>query len=116
MKRAHLYRFIAIMLVLTLVSLPFPAMAAEEVTVRNNLDREGVGIRVCMSSTLDDPMNAFSVVGPEGELTISSVTADGKIYTIETQEKIDLRNAYTLIFNDVEYAINLTSYYSTEES
>ena len=115
MKRVHLYRFIAIMLVLTLVSLPFPAMAAEEVTVRNNLYREGVGIRVSMSSTLDDPMNAFSVVGPEGELTISSVTADGKIYTIETQEKIDLRNAYTLIFNDVEYAINLPSYYSTEE-
>lgn len=115
MKRAHLYRFIAMMLVLTLVSLPFPAMAAEEVTVRNNLYREGVGIRVSMSSTLDDPMNAFSVVGPEGELTISSVTADGKIYTIETQEKIDLRNAYTLIFNDVEYAINLPSYYSTEE-
>ena len=115
MKRAHLYRFIAIILVLTLVSLPFPAMAADEVTVRNNLYREGVGIRVSMSSTLDDPMNAFSVIGPEGELTISSVTADGKIYTIETQEKIDLRNAYTLIFNDVEYAINLPSYYSTEE-
>lgn len=115
MKRAHLYRFIAILLVLTLVSLPFPGMAAEEVTVRNNLYREGVGIRVSMSSTLDDPMNAFSVVGPEGELTISSVTADGKIYTIETQEKIDLRNAYTLIFNGVEYTINLPSYYSTEE-
>ena len=115
MKRAHLHRSIALILVLTLFLLALPATAAEEVTVRNNLYREGVGIRVSMSDTVNDPENAFSVIGPDGALTITSVTAEGKIYTIVTEEEIDLRNDYTLIFNGQEYDINLPSYYSTDE-
>ena len=115
MKRAHLHRSIALILVLTLFLLALPATAAEEVTVRNNLYREGVGIRVSMSGTVENSENAFSIIGPDGALTISSVTAEGKIYTIVTEEEIDLRNDYTLIFNGQEYDINLPSYYSTDE-
>ena len=115
MKRVHLHRSIALILVLTLFLLALPAAAAEEITVRNNLYREGVGIRVSMSDTVNDPENAFSVIGPDGALSITSVTAEGKIYTIVTEEEIDLRNDYTLIFNGQEYDINLPSYYSTEE-
>ena len=89
MKRAHLHRSIALILVLTLFLLALPAAAAEEITVRNNLYREGVGIRVSMSDTVNDPENAFSVIGPDGALTITSVTAEGKIYTIVTEEEID---------------------------
>ena len=115
MKRAHLHRITALMLMLTLVLLAIPAAATTEATVRNNLYREGVGIRVSMSAVLEDPDQAFSVIGPDGALTITSVTAEGKIYTIVTEEKIDLRNDYTLIHNGQEYDINLPSYYSTEE-
>lgn len=115
MKRVHLHRLTATLLILVLVLLPTPVAAQEEITIRNNLYREGMGIRVSMSDTLDDPQNAFTVIGPEGALTITSVTAEGKIYTIVTQEKIDLRNDYTLIYNGEEVPINLPSFYSTEE-
>ena len=115
MKKVHRLRIIALLMVLTLILLAIPVAAAEEATVRNNLYREGVGIRVSMSAALNDPENAFSVMGPEGALTITSVTAEGKIYTIVTEEKIDLRNTYTLIYNGEEIKINLPSYYSTDE-
>jgi len=115
MKRAHLHRIAALLLVLVLVLPVLPAAAAEEATVRDNLYREGVGIRVSMSTTVEDPENAFSVIGPDGALTIISVTEESKIYTIVTEEEIDLRNDYTLVYNGQEYDINLPSYYSTDE-
>ena len=115
MKRAHWQRLTALMLVLVLTLLALPAVAAEEATVRNNVYRDGVGIRVSMSAALNDPEKSFAVIGPEGALTITSVSAEGKIYTIVTEEKIDLRNSYTLLYNGQEYKVNLPSYYSTDE-
>lgn len=115
MKRAIMKHITALLLILVLVSMAIPVSATEEITIRNNLYREDVGIRVSMSDTIEDPENAFKVIGPEGELTIISVTAEGKIYTIVTEETIDLRNDYTLIYGDQEVSINLPSYYSTEE-
>ena len=115
MKRAYSSRIIALILALILVLPVIPVAATEEATVRNNLYREGVGIRVSMSATLEDPDNAFSVIGPDGALTITSVTAENKIYTIVTEEKIDLGNDYILVYNGQEYDINLPSYYSTAE-
>ena len=115
MKKTHWQRLSALMLALLLVLLTLPASAAEEPTVRNNLYREGVGIRVSMSAALEDSENAFSVIGPEGALTIAAVTAEGKIYTIVTEEKIDLRSSYTLVYNGQDFKVNLPSYYSTEE-
>ena len=115
MKRVHIHRITALLLILTLTLLALPAAATEEATVRNNLYREGVGIRVSMSASLEDPEKAFSVIGPDGPLTISSVSAEGKIYTIVTAEKIDLRNEYTLVYGGEEFKINLPSYYSTAE-
>ena len=115
MKRIHFNRLSALVLVLVLILSAIPAAAAEEATVRNNLYRDGVGIRVSMSATLEDPENAFSVIGPDGALNITSISSEGKIYTIVTEEKIDLRNDYTLVYNGQEFHINLPSYYSTEE-
>lgn len=115
MKRVHYHKIIALLLVLILVLATIPVSATEEITVKNNLYREGVGIRVSMSAVLNDPENSFTVIGPDGELTIKSVTAEGKIYTIVTEEEIDLRYDYTLVFAGTEYDINLPSYYSTEE-
>ena len=115
MKSILRLRIIAFLLIVTMSLLTLPAAAAEEPTVRNNLYREGVGIRVSMSAALNDPENAFSIIGPDGALTIASVTEEGKIYTIVTEEKIDLRNNYTLVYNGEEIMINLPSYYSTAE-
>ncbi len=119
MKQPIFNRLIAIVLttVILMAACMIPAFAAEENApkVRNNLYREGVGIRVSMSAELTDPEGAFSVVGPDGPLTITSVTAEGKIYTIVTEEKIDLRYKYYLIYAGEEIKINLPSYYSTDE-
>ena len=115
MKRVHSPRLTALLLVFVLIISALPVSAAEEATVRNNLYRDGVGIRVSMSATLEDPENAFSILGPDGELTIASVSSEGKIYTLVTKEEIDLRKDYTLVFNGQEFHINLPSYYSTEE-
>ena len=115
MKRVHFPRLTALLLVFVLIISALPVSAAEEATVRNNLYRDGVGIRVSMSATLEDPENAFSILGPDGELTIASVSSEGKIYTLVTKEEIDLRKDYTLVFNGQEFHINLPSYYSTEE-
>ena len=115
MKRIHLRCITSFILIITFILLTLPVTATEEATVRNNLYREGVGIRVSMSATIEDPENAFSIIGPDGALTITSVTAESKIYTIVTKEEIDLRNDYTLVYKGQEYDINLPSYYSTEE-
>ena len=118
MKIVHLLRILSLVMVLAMLSglCVLPAAAEDdEITVRDNLYREGVGIKVAMSHTLENPDSAFSIVGPEGELTISSVTAEAKVYTIVTEEEIDLRNNYTLIFNGKEHPIYLPSYYSTDD-
>ena len=117
MKKSAFLRFVSLLCVLamTVTFLFCPVLAEEEITVRNNLYREGIGIRVSMSDKLADPQNAFSVIGPEGPLTIVSVTEESKIYTIVTQEQIDLRCDYTLVYDGQEYEINLPSFYSTEE-
>lgn len=114
----HFRRIASLLLAVVLLSVWFavPVAAEEDApSVRNNLYREGVGIRVSMSGTIENPETAFSVIGPDGPLTITSVTAESKIYTIVTEEAIDLRCEYILVYNGKEHKINLPSYYSTEE-
>ena len=118
MKTSLFRRSFSLLLAFVLVFgiLACPVFAQENIpTLRDNLYRVDVGIRVSMSGTLEDPEKAFSIMGPEGELTITSVTAEGKIYTIVTQEPINLQKEYTIIYNGEEYKVNLPSYYSTEE-
>lgn len=106
---------LALCLLASLLSIPAYADEAEDIKIKDNLFRDGVGIRVSVSDALEDPENAFTIVGPDGELTITSVTAEGKVYTIVTQEDIDLQKEYTILFNGSEYKVNLPSYYSTDE-
>ena len=117
MKRSALLRFASLLCVLamTIGFLLCPVMAEEDITVRNNLYREGIGIRVSMSDKLADPEAAFSILGPDGPLTILSITEESKIYTIVTEEQIDLRCDYTLVYNGQEFDVNLPSFFSTEE-
>ena len=119
MKTSMYFRIFSLLLALILAAgtfaLPTKAAEDEEITLRDNLYRDGVGIKVSMSDELADPEHAFSIIGPDGELTITSVTGEGKIYTIVTEQTIDLREHYTIVFNSEEYKVNLPSYYSTEE-
>ena len=117
MKKSAFVRFVSLLCVLamTMSFLLCPVLAEEEIVVRNNLYREGIGIRVSMSDKIANPENAFTILGPDGELTILSVTEESKIYTLVTEEEIDLRCEYTLVYNGQEFSVNLPSFYSTEE-
>lgn len=117
MKKPIHCRILPLFLTLCLIvgMLVIPVSAAEEIKLRDNLYRDGVGIKVSMSAELPDPDGAFKILGPDGELTITSVTAEGKIYTIVTEERIDLRHEYKILYNGEEYKVNLPSYYSTAE-
>ena len=119
MKRTYFKRILAALLALTLLAgtAVFPVFAAEEeeITVKNNVYREGVGIRVSMSAKVENPETEFSVIGPDGPIVITSVKEEGKIYTLVPQGALDLRAEYTLTFRGTEHKINLPSFYSTED-
>ena len=86
----------ALALVFVLGLLP-AASADEDVRIRETAYSETLGLRAAMSGPLADPMTAFSVTGPEGQLTITEVIAGEKnIYTIVTAEPIDVTASYTL--------------------
>lgn len=56
---------------------------------------EGSDIRVVMTVQLSDPDNAFCVVGPEGELTIDTVSDNGNgTYVVTTTEELDIYRHY----------------------
>ncbi len=119
MKRTYFKRILAALLALTLLAgtAVFPVFAAEEeeITVKNNVYREGVGIRVSMSAKVENPETEFAVIGPDGPIVITSVKEEGKIYTLVPQDALDLRAEYTLTFRGTEHKINLPSFYSTED-
>ncbi len=105
-------------LVLLLTTLVCPVLAAEEneVTIRDNVYRIGVGVRVAMTDAVADPNNDFSITGPDGEVTITSVTVEKtRIYTLATAEPLDLEAEYTLHYKDQTCPIYLPSIYSTKE-
>lgn len=83
------------------------------VKVKEAVYQEGVGIQVVMTAPLADSANAFTVSGPEGALTISSVAEEDHVYTITTEEPLDLFGSYTLTCGGGEYQIRMPSVYST---
>ena len=85
------------------------------IKVKSCIYREKAGFQIAMTMPVSDPDTAFSIVGPDGALTITSVATTGTgIYAIQTEEEIDLTASYTLIFNEEEYTIKMPNIYSTE--
>ena len=85
------------------------------IKVKSCVYRENAGFQVAMTVPLDSPSSAFTIMGPDGALTITSVATTGTgIYAIKTEETIDLTATYTLIYNDEEYIIKMPNIYSTE--
>ena len=117
MKKDTLKRVIAFLLLgsLLLGLLPLAALAteAEEVTVKQVLYKEGVGIRLATSAPIDP--NHLTVTGPDGEISIASRSDDGKnTYTLVPAEPLDVTADYVLICSGVEYPITMPVYYSTQ--
>ena len=120
MKHHYFHRTLALLLalMLTLSVCVVPAMATEEkqIQIRDNLYKEGSGIRVKLSAALDDPDTAFKITGPDGEVPITSVTAEkGNIYTLAIAEPLNLYHEYTLSCLGAVSKIYLPSFYSTDE-
>ena len=119
MKNNHFRRAAALMLALMLVLsvCVVPTMADETLlAIEDNLYKDETGLRVRLNQTVEDPV--FTVMGPEGEVSIKSVTlaTDRKnTYVIEFDEPLNLYWEYTVQCNDVVAKVNAPSYYSTEE-
>ena len=120
MKTHRIHRALALLLALVLALTAFacPVFAAEakEIQIKDNIYHEDVGVRVKLSAAVDDPSTAFTILGPDGEVAIASVTP-GKynIYTIVTAEPLNLYHDYTLRCLGAEVKLNAPSVYSTEE-
>ena len=83
--------------------------------VKEAVYQAGKGIQVTMTAAMADPAAAFTVTGPQGELTLLSVTDNGSNrYTIIPQEALDLMASYTLTCEGASYPIRLPGVYSTE--
>ena len=86
------------------------------IKVKKAVYKEETGLTVQMTADLgSDPASALTITGPEGNLTITNITAgDFSTYTIETQEGIDLFGSYTVTFMGQVYPIQLPNVYSTK--
>ncbi len=88
--------------------------AVTGIKVTEVLYREETGFRAVLTEALPDAAEAFSLTGPDGEMTIASVTEDGAAYIITTAETVDLMGVYTLTCQGVDYIVRMPNVYSTE--
>ena len=76
---------------------------------------EGLGVRVKMTAPIENASEAFKLTGPEGEVTITSVSGgDGGAYVLFTSGKLDLLKNYTLTYDGEDYVVIMPNIYSTE--
>ena len=85
------------------------------IKVKSCVYDENSGLKVTMTAQLPTFDDVFTVVGPDGPLTITSVApgADNS-YKITTQEEFDLYESYTLTYDEKEYNIQMPNVYSTQ--
>ena len=76
--------------------------------------QEGIGIQVTMTASIGDGTDAFAVNGPNGPVSLASVSAYGATYLLVPAEELDLNASYTLIYNNEEYQVKMPNIYSTE--
>ncbi len=106
---------LALILMMSICTIPVFA-EGEAPTLRDNAYQEGVGFRVAMSGPLADPMNAFTITGPDGDLTITGFTDDGgNLYTIHTAEDWDMYESYTFTYNGEIFYVRMPIIYSTAQ-
>ncbi len=115
--KKHVIRCLCLVLALVICAglLPGHVSAAQsDIYVRDTAYKENNGILAAMSGQLEEPDSAFTVTGPEGQMTITSVEeTENRIYRIETAEEIDVYSSYTLTFNGETMDIRMPILYST---
>ena len=73
------------------------------------------GFEVSMTSTIQDYATAFALSGPNGPMTIKSVSQRGKSYLLITDDPVDLLESYTVTYNEEVYNVQMPNIYSTEK-
>ena len=82
------------------------------IKVREAVYKEGVGIQVTMTASIDN--NSLTVTGPEGEVAIASRAITGtSTYTLVPETPLDLTADYTLHFAGEEHNITMPDIFST---
>ena len=116
MMKRNLTRMLAFVLAMLLaVGLLPVGFADQEVRIRDTAYSETLGLRAAMTGPVSDT-TAFGVTGPEGALTITEVIEGEKnIYTIVTDEPIDVTAAYTLTYGAESKAVRMPIWYSTAD-
>ena len=75
---------------------------------------EKAGIRVSLTASIGDGADAFTVMGPDGQVEITGVALSVSTYTLTPAAPLNLYESYTLIFDGEEYPITMPNVYSTE--
>lgn len=78
-------------------------------------DGNGAVIATVTGGLEGDLASLFTVQGKDGEVAITSVTAEGSQYTIQLEEELEDSKTYTITFDGTDYEIKMPSIYSTEE-
>ena len=105
---------LAFVLAMVFVAGLVPMVSADEdVRIRETAYSETQGLRAAMTGKVSST-DAFSVTGPEGELTVTEVIEGEKnIYTIVTAEPIDVTAAYILSYGGSSKEVRMPIWYST---
>ncbi len=61
-----------------------------------------------------DPMEVFTVNGPDGAVAVTAAAESGTAQYALTVGKIDIYSSYTVTFDGTEYKINMPNIYSTK--
>lgn len=120
MSKSVFCRFGAVVLALalTLSVCVCPVFAAEgdPLKITYNIYKEDTGLTVLLNQAVENPV--FTVTGPEGEVTIKSVSENPKLYNsyiLAFEEPLKLYYTYQVTCNGVTVKVNAPSYFSSEE-
>jgi len=75
---------------------------------------EKIGIMITMTANIGDGKDAFTVMGPNGQVEIASVEENVANYTLKPAAPLNLYESYTLVYEGEEYPITMPNVYSTE--
>ena len=114
--RRNLIRILALALVAIMLLGLIPAVFADQdVRIRDTAYSETEGLRVAMTGKAENT-GEFSVMGPDGALTITEVIVGEKnIYTLVTAEEIDVRGSYTVYYGNEYKNVRMPVWYSTAD-
>ena len=76
--------------------------------------KESHVVQVIMTASIGDGKDAFTLMGPDGEVPLTGINASGTMYTLVPEAPLNPFGSYKLIYNDEEYEVTMPNIYSTE--